>query len=434
MNRRTFLTRLAGGVAGVVVGGRLAGPPLASAQTTAAPGVGPKEVKFGMSAAFSGASASLGTEYYRGAQAYFAEVNALGGVNGRKFTLVAKDDAYDPDRTVENTVALVDAEVFCLFNYVGTPTLSKALPIIRGLDADDLVLVGNLTGAQIQRQEPYVGQVYNVRASYYQEMQAVVDGLWGQGLRKLGVFYQIDAYGRSGTDGVVRALAGYDEKVVAEATYRRGANFEDDMSIAVEHLRAAGAEAVLTTGSYAASAAFIRTARNLGWRVPITNLSFVGSEAMLNLLQTAEAASGQDYTSNLVISQVVPAIYSDALPAVREYRRLSDKHKPTLPEGVGGAETTGGGNYSFTALEGFVNAKVLVQAVRLAGPQLSRQAFRRTLDTLSTDVGLDAPIRFGGAGRAGRTLHQGFDTVYLTTVREGRWVPLSDWSAVTQGT
>ena len=184
-------------------------PPQASA-----PGVSARDIKIGMSAAFKGAAAGLGTELWRGAAAYYSEVNARGGINGRQLVVAALDDGYQPEPCVRNTIDLVEKEqVFFLANYVGTPTLTRALPLIKRYG--DIVMVGNFTGAQPQREAPYVDWVFNIRASYRQEMAGLVERFWTQGARKFGVFYQIDAYGRSGADGVARALAQRGPKIAA---------------------------------------------------------------------------------------------------------------------------------------------------------------------------------------------------------------------------
>src|ERR1700741_3124081 len=107
----------------------------------------------------------------------------------------------------------------------------RGLPVINRYG--EVLLVENFTGAKTQRAGPYVDHVFNIRASYRQEMAALVERFWGLGARKLGLFYQIDAYGRSGADAAERALAQRGAKVVAEATYVRGAKFEDDMAAAV---------------------------------------------------------------------------------------------------------------------------------------------------------------------------------------------------------
>ena len=262
MNRRGFL--------GGVLSTGLAGALLPGAAARAQAG----EIRIGMSAAFRGAAAGLGSELHRGAQAYYGEINARGGLFGRQITVVALDDGYNPDPCIRNTIQLLDREkVFLLSNYVGTPTLTRALPVIKQYADQAVVLVGNFTGAQPQREAPYVDQVFNVRASYRQEMTALVERFWQAGARRFGVYYQIDAYGRSGTDGVARALAARNTKIVAEATYVRNAKFEEDMTIAVRALREGGSEVVLCTGAYQGCAAFVRSARDAGWTAPISNAS-----------------------------------------------------------------------------------------------------------------------------------------------------------------
>jgi len=117
-----------------------------------APGVTAKEIRIGMSAAFKGTAAGLGTEFYRGAQAYYEEVNARGGIHGRALTVVGLDDNYEPLPCVRNTLQLLEKDsVFFLSNYVGTPTLTRALPVIKRYAEQQVVLVGNFTGAQPQR-------------------------------------------------------------------------------------------------------------------------------------------------------------------------------------------------------------------------------------------------------------------------------------------
>jgi ABC-type branched-subunit amino acid transport system substrate-binding protein len=399
----------------------------AAAPTASTPGVTAREVRIGMSAAFKGTAAGLGTEFYRGAQAYYDEVNARGGVYNRMLTVVGLDDQYEPLPCVKNTIQLIEKEsVFFLSNYVGTPTLTRALPVIKRYADQQVVLVGNFTGAQPQREVPYVEHVFNIRASYRQEMAALVDRFWQIGARNIGVYSQADAYGRSGTDGVTRALAARGARVTAETTYQRGARFDDDMSPAVNALRRAGVDAVLCTGAYQGCGAFVRTARDLGWNVPISNVSFVGSDAMLRLLVQHGKAAGRDYTRALVNSQVVPSPDDGALPGVAEYRGLMERYNPALPAALRDDKYTPQ-RYSFISLEGYVNARVVVEALRRAGPSPSRSGFRLALESLkSFDLGIGAALTFGPER------HQGLDSVYFTRVDGERWVPITDWSSAVQ--
>jgi branched-chain amino acid transport system substrate-binding protein len=433
MERRTVLRLLSAGLGSGMAGGLAAPawgqqaaprPGGGEAPGASAPGVGPREIRVGMSAAFKGTAAGLGTELYLGTQAYFDEVNSRGGINGRMLTVVALDDGYEPTPCIRNTLQLVEKEnVFFLANYVGTPTLTRALPVIKRYAAQQIILVGNFTGAQPQRETPYAEHVFNIRASYRQEMMALVDRFWEQGARKFGVFYQVDAYGRSGTDGVARGLALRNARIAAEATYVRGAKFDDDMGPAVQELRRAGVDVVLCTGAYQGCGAFVRTARDLNWAVPIANVSFVGSDAMLSLLTQHGKTTGRDYTTALVNSQVVPSYDDVSLPGVVEYRALMERHKPTVPESLRDAKYVPQ-KFSFISLEGFVNAKVIVEAVRRAGVNPTRMSLRAALEGMrNVDLGIAAPLNFGPER------HQGLDSVYFTRVDSGRWVPVQDWNA-----
>ena len=440
MKRRRFLQVLSGGIgAGLAAGSgtvraddavspatppaeAATGPPAPEVPVASAPGVTAKGVKIGMSAAFKGPQAGLGTEFYRGAQAYYEDVNARGGVHGRAIRVVALDDNYEPNPCVKNTIQLLDKDqVFTLSNYVGTPTLTRALPVIKRYAEQQIVMVGNFTGAQPQREAPYADQVFNIRASYRQEMMALVERFWSLGARNFGVFYQIDAYGRSGTDGVARGLALHGAKITAEATYSRGTKFTDDMTPAVTALQKAGVDVVMCTGAYQGCGAFVRSARDAGFLAPISNLSFVGSDAMLSLLAKHGKTNGRNYTRALVNSQVVPSYDETALPGVAEYRALMERHNPTVPEALRDP------NYamqrlSFISLEGFVNAKVIVEALHRAGPNLTRTSLRQALESIrNLDLGIGAPLSFTPER------HQGLEGVYFTRVDGGRWVSIADW-------
>ena len=426
MDRRRFL--------GVTVAGGLLAAEARAARAQGAtprskdgggetPGVAAREIRIGMSAAFKGTAGGLGAEFYRGAQAFYQDLNARGGVHGRAVSVVALDDGYEPIPCMNNTIRLVEREnVFFLSNYVGTPTLTRALPMIKRYADQHVILVGNFTGAQPQREPPYGEYVFNIRASYRQEMMALVDRFWELGARKFAVYYQIDAYGRSGTDGVARGLAQRGARIVAEATYPRGAGFEDDVTPAVKALLQAGPEVVLCTGAYQGCAALVRAARDLGWSVPISNVSFVGSDAMLSLLVKHGRASGKDYTRALINSQVVPSYDDQGLPAVAEYRALIDRHRPTVPEALRDPHYTVE-PYSFISLEGFINAKVIGEALRRAGPSPTRPGLRQALESLKNlDLGIGAALTFN------RERHQGLDAVYFTRVQNERWVPVVDWN------
>ena len=404
-------TGLAGLAAGRVLG------------ASSAPGAGVTDTEFvlGMSAAFSGPSRGLGIELYRGASAFFEHVNGRDGVGGRRVALKTYDDGYQPDPSVKNTMTLMlEDEVFLLFGYVGTPTVTRVLPMLKKFQDRGMYLFFPFTGAQPQRQPPYGDFAFNLRASYAQETAGLVDNFVRVGRRRIAVFYQADAYGRSGWAGVRAALGRHGERIAGEASYRRGTQFTASMRPQVEILKAAEPDAVVCIGAYAACAGFARDAVDLGLRVPIANLSFVGSENLLKLL-----AEGRDdpreYTDLLVNSQVVPSYEDVSIPAVREYRDLMERYDPEPPgELVQEAYTPF--PQSFVSLEGFLNAKLLVEVLsRLEEPPTRRGLEQAVFSVKDFDLGIGERVSFGPERR------QGLQQVYYTVVDEGRFVTLDDW-------
>lgn len=389
----------------------------------ASEGITDREIVVGMSAPFSGASRSLGIELYRGSMAYLTEVNRRGGVNGRTFSVRAYDDGYQPEMAVKNTLKLMlEDQVFTLFDYVGTPTVTRVLPLLKKYDGLHFRLFTSFTGAQPQREAPYDHLAINLRASYRQETEGLVSNFRAVGRQRVAVFYQADAYGRSGWVGVRSALASQNQKMVGEATYARGTRYTDSLSRQVAILQEARPDVVISIGAYEACAAFIRDARRAGLNVPIANVSFVGSESMLELLKAEGTADGRDYTANLVNSQVVPSYEDASVPVVQEYRELMAEHAATVTR-----QTLWGQDYrplarSFVSLEGFLNAKLLVEVLRRLGPSPSREQLAGTIASVQDlDLGMGHPVSFAV------DRNQGSDAIFYTTVEEGRFVEIRDW-------
>ncbi len=402
--------------------GFLAGPGLlSSGALAAASGVSGAEIVLGVSAAFSGPSRGLGIELYRGASAYLEHVNRAGGIQGRKVLLKCYDDGYQPSPSVKNTMTLVlQDQVFALFGYVGTPTVTRILPLLKKLQEMNAYLFFPFTGAQPQREPPYGDFAFNLRASYRQETAGLVDNFVAIGKRRIAVFYQADAYGRSGWAGVRRALIRHGGRIVGEATYRRGTRFTASMRAQVEILEKSQPNAVICVGSYAACAAFLRDAVDLGLKVPIANLSFVGSENLLKLI-TEGTEDSERYSSLLVNSQVVPSYEDTSIPAVREYRELMERYNPQPPRHLLEEDYTPF-SQSFVSLEGFLNAKLMVEILRRQGNDPDRSKLESTVFTIRDfDLGIGERVSFGPTRR------QGLQTVYYTVVQSDRFVPLRNW-------
>ncbi len=366
-------------------------------------------IVIGVSNVQSGPSSRLGQKLLEGSRAYFDIVNHAGGIHGRQIEMVMKDDRYEPDPAVQNTNDLITKDnVFFLFDYVGTPTLTRVLPLLKYYEDQQIVNVAPFTGADPQRKPPYDKYVFNIRASYREETQALVRYLYGKGYRRIGYFGQADAYGKSGEIGVKSALAVYGLNLVAIASYRRNAPFDASMKEQVEILRSQGADAVISVGVYGPCAAFIRDARQSGWKVPIANVSFVGPGAMLSLLVEESRKTGQDLTAGLLNSQVVPSPDETGYPLVAGYRAH------VSPQRAG-----------FISLEGWLNAAVVSEALKRAGLNPTRAAFIKAMESLQGwDPGLGVKLEFSP------TSHQGMHKVWLTKTEKGRWVPERDRGTV----
>ena len=390
----------------------LGGPAVVTAQ-----GVTSDSITLGVTSAFQGHAASLGSELYRGYMAYFNKINSQGGIGGRTVTIRAMNDSYNPPDSVKNTVKLVSQDkVFLLFGNVGTPTTVKVLPLLLKFQKIPVYLFGPFTGAQPQREDPYARFCINVRASYRQETGALVDFFIKKGNRKIAVFYQNDAYGRSGQNGVARGMKANGLNIAAEATYTRGDTYDTDMSAQVRSLMGAGADAVISVGAYQACAAFVRDARKAGFEGPIANISFVGSEALLNLLLDQQRQDGKDYTGNLFNSQVVPPFDDSSIPLVAQYRKDMKDFSASIPSALREEGYTPS-EYSFASLEGYLNAVVFAKAVKMAGKDLTPASFLGSIESMNgVDIGIGSLLNFGAGD------HQGLDDVYLTLAREGRWV------------
>jgi ABC-type branched-subunit amino acid transport system substrate-binding protein len=344
----------------------------------------------------------MGRNLILGSRGYFDRVNRLGGVNGRSISILLKDDHYEPDPAVQNTNEFIERDhVFFLFDYVGTPTLTRTLPLLKFYSAEQIVSVGPLTGADPQRLPPYDRFVFNIRASYREETRTLVRYFYEKGYRRIGVIAQADAYGKSGESGVDDALGALGLRVVANVRYSRNQAFENGMGVQVKLLRDAGADAVIAVGVFEPSAAFIRDARMSGWNVPIGNLSPAGSSSLLRKLLETSATLGRDLTTHLIVSQVVPAPDDLRYPLVVQYRA------DTAPN-----------ERSFTGLEGWLNAVVVTEALRRAGPNPSRGAFIAAMESLHNwDPGVGVDLAFSASD------HQGLHKVWLTRTDHGVWVP-----------
>ncbi len=348
------------------------------------------EIVIGSSAALGGHAGFLGTQTLHGSLAYINEVNENGGVNGRVIRIVSLDDQYDPPRTVSNTQKLINNNrVFALFDYVGTPTSVKIIDIVHD---SKVPILGLFTGAEALR-TPFRPYIFNVRDSYYAEAEGAVAYFVDKlGFKKIAVFYQEDAFGAAVLSGVQLALDKRNMETVATDTFKRGTM---DVEDAMMEIKASGAQAVVMVGTYSPLAKFIKISHDDEFSPYFHTVSFIGSGAFSEELINVQNISESEY-EKIIVTQVVPSPVSEEFELVREYQELIKKYYPN-------------DEFNYVALEGFVNAKVLVKALEDAGTDLTREKFIEALESIHNyDVGIGKEISYTGLD------HQGLDGIYYS--------------------
>jgi ABC-type branched-subunit amino acid transport system substrate-binding protein len=339
LTRRTFARAAAGSAA------------LLALPTLRAQG---ERILLAQSAPFTGPAAQLGIQFHNGAKLYFDQVNAQGGIQRKPVEIIKADDGYEPDRCAENTRKLLADDPVALFAYVGTPTSLAALPLAT---AAKTPFYAPFTGAMGLRQ-PFNRYAFHLRASYNDETAVIVNQLVQLGRNKIAVFYQNDAYGKAGLDGVTLALQAHNSKPVALATVERNSV---EVAQAVKTLVAARPDAIVQIGAYKACAAFIKAAKAAGYGGTFYNVSFVGTQALADEL-------GKDGLG-VVVTQVMPSPYNPARAIAREFVDAVKK--------AGGEHSA-----NFSSMEGYLAAKVMAEALKRGPAKPTKESVVTSLEGL----------------------------------------------------
>jgi branched-chain amino acid transport system substrate-binding protein len=359
-------------------------------------GITDQEIRFGISAAFTGAAKELVCQMKLGIDTAFNRTNEAGGVEGRMLKLIAADDGNEPKRTAETMKQLYDKDqVFGIIGNVGTPTAAVAVPY--ALERR-MLFYGAFTGANVVRHDPPDRYVFNFRPSYAEETDAAVRYLVK--LRRIppnqiAVFAQQDPYGDTGFAGVAKAFRalGVDDSTILRLNYQRDTVDVDD---AVNQLKLQNPiKAVVMAAVYRAAAKFIEKTHDFFPGMIYTNVSGVGGTALADELMLL----GPRYATGAIVTQVVPAV-SGYSSVVLEYKNALAKYFP-------------GEAPDYVSLEGFVSANILIQALNRSGPQLDTEKLIDVLENMrNIDLGLGVPLNFG------RAEHQASHKIWGTAIDE----------------
>jgi branched-chain amino acid transport system substrate-binding protein len=367
-------------------------------------GVTQSEIKFGMVMPFSGPVKETGRLMKLGIDAAFNRANESGGINGRMLKLVAADDGYDPNRTFEAMKLLYEKEkVFGFIGSSGSANAAAAIPY--ALERRALFFAPN-TGANVARHDPPDRYVFNFRPSYAEETQTLVNYLVKVRRlqpRQIAVFAQNDAYGDAGFAGVSKAfrVLGVNDSAILRVNYPRNTIDVDD-AISQIRVQKTPIRAVVMVATSRAAAKFIEKAHDLLPNTIFANISAVGASVLSSELMLL----GPRYSSGVIVTQVVPGI-SGYSSLVLEYKSALAKYFP-------------GEAPSYTSLEGYISASLLIQGLKRAGPTFDTETLVDTLENMNNvDLGLGIQLGYG------RAEHQASHKIWGTALDEtGTFQPI----------
>jgi branched-chain amino acid transport system substrate-binding protein len=319
-------------------------------------------VVVGQVAPFSGLEASQGRSYATGMQLYFNAVNKAGGVNGHTFTLVKRDDSGRPDDTIAGTKAmLAEEKPMVLAGFMGSRNIAD-LVASGMLEKERITLVGYRT-TEIRPDTPLL---YNVRATLADELQKLTEHLATIGITRLGPFYEdgpgAPALLKAADDAAARAKA----SIAHKASYPPGTA---RVTPAVDLFLKNPPQAILLISSGGAAAGFIEQYRSAGGAAQLFAHSGADIEQMAKRLS-------EEQMQGVAIAQVTPSPYKISTRLAKEFSDLTAK--------AGALEVP----VSYSMMEGFIAAKVIVEAVRRQGAKPTREGMVPALDSIdSLDLG-----------------------------------------------
>jgi len=339
----------------------------------AEPGITPNSIVIGQAAGFTGSVAGTVKELTAGAQAYFDYVNAKGGIHGRKIRLESMDDGFDPKRTPDVVKKLIEEKnVFAMFLARGTPTTEAAYAV---LEKAQVPLIGPSTGA-MSMYDPPRKYIFPVRASYHSETFKIVPQLVNMGINRIAILYVDDSFGKDGLAGVQQALKSANLTPVAVVSHVRGATKLDESVAAIGKT---DPQAIIMITVLDAGVAFVKQMKKTGRGPVFITLSNNSSNAFIKNL-------GEDGWG-VAVSQVSPFPFSRTMPITKEFHEVIKGRQDVAA--------------SYSSMEGFISAKVLVEGLKRAGPKPTREKLIAGLESMNKyDLG-GVDVSYGPQLRAG---------------------------------
>jgi branched-chain amino acid transport system substrate-binding protein len=346
------------------------------------------QVLVGQTAGITGSVATGVNETIFGAQLAIDAANAQGGVHGEKIEMLRMDDGFDVKRAGENARVLIEEKkVVALFMSRGTPHSQAIVP---WLDRHGVALIAPSTGAMVLHR-PLQRHVFNVRATYQREAEKAVAHLLTTGLERIAVVHVADSFGQDGLEG---AMAGFGKTGAKPAVVLPTDRDKPDYAALVPKIAAAQAQAVVWIASSTAVADGVKALRAAGSAAQVVTLSNNASSGFIKQLG--------DKSRGVIVAQVFPNERSVGHPMVKEALAL--------------VRAKGQQELSPAALEGYASGKVLVEALRRAGPKPNRARVLAALENLRNfDLGGGLEVSYSPQD------HSGIDFADLSIISDGKF-------------
>jgi ABC-type branched-subunit amino acid transport system substrate-binding protein len=362
-------------LAGIVGLAALPGPVLAQDESG-------DSILIGVSLPLSGPNAGAGQEGLTVINAYFESINRTGGIGGRRLSLQALDDGFDPKQAAGNATLLAAGKAVAVLNCWGTSSCSAMMPVITRAG---LPMVAGIAGGGPMREHP--GRyAFNVRATTGAEIARMVAQMKTVGQTSIALIYQNDAFGKSGQAAAQAVFANAQIRPVAELAIERDAANVPAVIDTLQKLPALNG--IILVAAPPATVKLIPAARQAGLAAQFYNLA-----AQANRKVAADLGSN---TAGVVFTTLVPSPWKEGVPVVREYQQLVEA-------------STGKREFSYLGLEVLINAKVLVEGLRKAGRNPQRETLVNALEGMGPKQFGPLNIDYGsgerkGAGYVGLTI------------------------------
>lgn len=371
------------GIAGLAMLAAAVQPALA--QKKYGPGVSDTEIKLGQTMPYSGGASAYGT-IGRAERAYFDMINAQGGINGRKVTLISLDDGYSPPKTVELIRKLVESDgVLAVFGLLGTPGNSAVAKYLNSKKIPQLLISSGASKWEDTKTYPYT---LTALPTYYAEARTYARFLLKENPNaKIGVLYQNDDLGRDYLEGLHKSLGDDVKKyVVAEQSYETTDATVDSQ---IMQIKASGADVLIIAAVPKFAAQAVKKMGELGWKpqLVLTNIA--------NSVGTVIQPAGPQYAVGAISAAYMkdpkdPTWDND--PGMAKWRDFMDKW---YPEGSKDDVFNNTGYYIASFMHRLLEAcgddltreNLMKQAESISGWQFDTLVPGVTINTSPTDHG-----------------------------------------------